>query len=146
MVLGRVCNIFSNYTLTDFMSTGKWLDRIGFTVKWFPWLIALLMFLWLILLCISIAWIFINPHHWCSDRWVDEAVSSVVNCRLIYSTDPCKYCPFFCVKISQLDYIFPHLEISLCFFIEEFLYQCYVYICYIYFLHNTLIQHVSWIA
>ncbi|KAK2198088.1 hypothetical protein BdWA1_001093 [Babesia duncani] len=83
--LARMCNIFSNYTLSDFISTGKWLDFFGCTVKWLPWFMSFIMGLLIILQISSLIWIFANPRQWCAVRMNEAAVNAVRNCRLIVS-------------------------------------------------------------
>ncbi|EKX74192.1 uncharacterized protein BEWA_042300 [Theileria equi strain WA] len=89
--LARMCNMFSNYALSHFMSTGKWLDCFGCTVKWFPWLSAVLMWLWLIIQFSSLIWVFVNSRQWCERRFDESAVNAVKNCRFIITGSlPCK--------------------------------------------------------
>ncbi|UVC49560.1 hypothetical protein MACK_003398 [Theileria orientalis] len=89
--LAKICNIFSNYTMSHFMETGNWLKFLGCTVKWFPWIFALFMWIWLAFQLSSLIWIFVGPKQWCVNRFDEMAVNAVKNCRLILKRmTPCQ--------------------------------------------------------
>ncbi|KAI4839408.1 hypothetical protein MKS88_001958 [Plasmodium brasilianum] len=80
--LSRICSLLSNFTINDFMSLGKWTERIGCTVKWFPWLLAILLILWFILNVFNLITIYVTPNWWCKRRLNDLATHVVNNCRM----------------------------------------------------------------
>ncbi|SOV76328.1 conserved Plasmodium membrane protein, unknown function [Plasmodium sp. gorilla clade G3] len=81
-LLSRICSILSNFTINDFMSLGKWIERIGCTVKWFPWLLALLIIFWFIINVFNIITIYATPNLWCRNRLNLEGSFVANNCRL----------------------------------------------------------------
>ncbi|EPR61573.1 putative membrane protein [Toxoplasma gondii TgCatPRC2] len=90
LMMARLTNMFSNYSLSDFMSIGKWADRLGCLVKWVPWLVAVCGVGWFVINIVNITWIFADPKSWCSRRWSEKGIVAVVNCRLWYRADvPC---------------------------------------------------------
>ncbi|PFH32807.1 putative membrane protein [Besnoitia besnoiti] len=90
LMMARLTNMFSNYSLSDFMSIGKWADRLGCLVKWLPWLVAVCAIGWIVINAVNISWILIDPKSWCARRWADKGIAAVVNCRTWYRGDaPC---------------------------------------------------------
>ncbi|KAF8819209.1 hypothetical protein IE077_001421, partial [Cardiosporidium cionae] len=81
LLMSRLTHMFSNYTLSDFMSSGKWADRMGCLVKWIPWLIAVTAIAWGLLNVINVAWVFLLPDSWCRQRWTPQGEVAVRNCR-----------------------------------------------------------------
>ncbi|GAW80237.1 hypothetical protein, conserved [Plasmodium gonderi] len=80
--LSRICSILSNFTINDFMSLGKWIERIGCTVKWFPWALAILIIFWFIINIFNLITLYITPNLWCKSRLNNVATHIVNNCRL----------------------------------------------------------------
>ncbi|KAF8822683.1 hypothetical protein IE077_003152 [Cardiosporidium cionae] len=81
LLMSRLTHMFSNYTLSDFMSSGKWADRMGCLVKWIPWLMAVTTISWGLMNVINVAWVFLLPDSWCKQRWTQQAEVAVRNCR-----------------------------------------------------------------
>ncbi|EAN34258.2 putative integral membrane protein [Theileria parva strain Muguga] len=89
--LARMCNLFSNYTMRQFVTTGRFMHFAGCTVKWLPWVSAVVMWIWLAIQFSSLIWIFVNPKQWCDHRFDESAVNAVRNCRLILNKNiPCQ--------------------------------------------------------
>lgn len=80
--LSRMCSILSNYTISDFMSLGKWINSIGCTVKWFPWALAILFILWFLINIFNLGSLYVKPNLWCKPRLNIEATFAVNNCRI----------------------------------------------------------------
>ncbi|SBT33458.1 conserved Plasmodium protein, unknown function [Plasmodium ovale wallikeri] len=80
--LSRICSILSNFTINDFMSLGKWIERIGCTVKWFPWALAILLIFWFIINTFNLITLYASPNLWCKTRLNNVATFVVNNCRL----------------------------------------------------------------
>lgn len=88
--LARVCNMFSNYIISESMSTGRVMTALGCSVKWMPWAMAFAVSISIILRGASLIWIFANSKQWCENRYNDAAVNAVKNCRLIIQGNiPC---------------------------------------------------------
>lgn len=81
LMMSRLTNMFSNYSLSDFMSIGKWADRLGCLVKWLPWLVAVSAIGWITINFVNITWILADPKSWCARRWSERGIAAVVNCR-----------------------------------------------------------------
>ncbi|KJP88631.1 hypothetical protein AK88_01711 [Plasmodium fragile] len=80
--LSRICSILSNFTINDFMSLGKWIERIGCTVKWFPWALAILIIFWFAINIFNLVTLYFTPNLWCKRRLNNLAIHVVNNCRL----------------------------------------------------------------
>ncbi|CXI32851.1 conserved Plasmodium protein, unknown function [Plasmodium berghei] len=83
--LSRISSIFSNFTINDFMSLGKWMERIGCTVKWFPWALAVFIVFWFSINIFNLITLYATPNLWCKPRINTVATYIVNNCRLYES-------------------------------------------------------------
>ncbi|KAK1441786.1 hypothetical protein BgAZ_501180 [Babesia gibsoni] len=89
--LARVCNMFSNYIISESMSTGRMMTLLGCSVKWMPWFLSFVFLLTILIHTGSLIWIFVNSQQWCANRYNDAVVNAVKNCRaIIKGSIPCQ--------------------------------------------------------
>lgn len=84
ILLGRLCNLFSNYSLEDCKYSKRMIDILGFTLKWLPSVAGLLMATLFTLQFTCLLWTQINTRQWCVNRFNESAVNAVRNCRMIH--------------------------------------------------------------
>ncbi|CRG99384.1 conserved Plasmodium protein, unknown function [Plasmodium relictum] len=80
--LSRICSIFSNFTINDFMSLGECIKRIGCTAKWFPWGLAILFVFWFVINIFNLITLYVTPNLWCKRRLNITGTLVVNNCRI----------------------------------------------------------------
>lgn len=84
ILMSRVLLLFNNYPVSEFMSLGKCIDRLGCIAKWVPWLLIMCFIGWFTINVVNATWIFALPEQWCSRRWSLAGVTAVENCRSWY--------------------------------------------------------------
>lgn len=84
ILLGRLCNLFSNYSLVNCTYSKRFIDVLGFTLKWLPSIGGVLMGILITIQIIGLIWNQVNTRQWCVNRFNESAVNAVKNCRLIH--------------------------------------------------------------
>ncbi|KAK1934798.1 hypothetical protein X943_001626 [Babesia divergens] len=84
ILLGRLCNLFSNYSLVNCTYSKRFIDVLGFTLKWLPSIGGVLMGVLITIQIIGLIWNQVNTRQWCVNRFNESAVNAVKNCRLIH--------------------------------------------------------------
>ncbi|CDR93722.1 hypothetical protein, conserved [Babesia bigemina] len=84
ILLGRLCNLFSNYSLADCTYSKRLINILGFTIKWLPSMAGMLMFALVSLQFACLVWTLANSRQWCFNRFNESAVNAVKNCRIIH--------------------------------------------------------------
>eukprot|EP00918_Siedleckia_nematoides_P003984 GHVU01008991.1.p1 GENE.GHVU01008991.1~~GHVU01008991.1.p1 ORF type:complete len:298 (+),score=36.51 GHVU01008991.1:1198-2091(+) len=79
-----VIDIFTDYSLKDFMDAGRWGDYLGCMVKYLPWAVVVLHMIWAVLIVVAL--ILVPVAGICSNRFNKLGVSAVKNCRLYYTS------------------------------------------------------------
>ncbi|ORM39797.1 uncharacterized protein BXIN_0202 [Babesia sp. Xinjiang] len=86
ILLGRLCNLFSNYSLEECRYSKRLITVLGFTIKWLPSIAGFLMATLFILQFACLIWTLANSRQWCVNRFNEATVNAVKNCRLIHQS------------------------------------------------------------